>query len=88
MSKVVKESVSAIAGIASGTGVGVVGATGVAAAGTSGAAAVTSSLATVGGVVGGGMVAGVAIVGVASGLVGFVAYKGVRFLGKKFGWWK
>ncbi|MBU2444762.1 MAG: hypothetical protein KJ666_04210 [Bacteroidetes bacterium] len=88
MSKLVKEGVSATAGVTTGAGVGVAGATGAAAAGTSGAAAITSSLATIGGAVGGGMVAGVAIVGVVAGFAGFFAYKGVRKLGKNFGWWK
>lgn len=87
MSNVVKESVSGSVGVVTGAAVGVSGATGAAAAGTTGAAAVTSSLATIGSVVGGGMIAGVAITAVGASVLGYGAYKGVRALGKSFNWW-
>ncbi len=59
-----------------------------AAGGTYAGSIVTSSLATIGGVGGGGMVAGVAVVAVTAAATGFGVYKGVSALGKKFNWWK
>ena len=62
-------------------GATVVGVTGVGAAGTAGAAAITSGLAAVGGIVGGGMATGLVITAAAPIAIGtgvFFAAKGIK----------
>ena len=75
------EAASVTGGSAAGAGV----ATGaVVAAGTgTGATVMTTGLATIGGLVGGGMLAGIGVTAVGSGLVFYGGYRGIRkLLGK------
>ena len=85
--KIKKEAVSGVGGAAAGIGTTLGSTMAGAAAGTSGGAAVVSGLATAGAVVGGGMLAGTAVVAAAGAAVGIGAYCGVKEIGKKLRWW-
>jgi hypothetical protein len=72
---------AAAAGGAAGTAAGVGGTVAGAAAGTTGAAAISSGLSVIGGIVGGGMFAGVCIVAAGpliGGAIGYGIYKWVK----------
>ena len=76
----IENGVSASAGTVVGIGTTATATTAGAAAGTAGASAVTSGLAAAGALVGGGMVAGVVVVGAAGAIFGYLTFRGVKAL--------
>ena len=75
----VSEVLGAVAGIGAGAAAGAAIITAGAATGTAGAAALTSGLAAAGGIVGGGMLAGVAVVAAPAVLLGVGGFAAVTY---------
>src|SRR5437870_3335533 len=70
----IPEILGAVGGVATGLGVGVAAVSIAGASGLSGAAALSSSLATLGGLIGGGMAAGIFVAGAPMALLGVGGY--------------